>query len=123
MDESTDAEPMNIDLKTNAQEVLCKLRRHHPKQKKFLNDVDLNEPEIHRIFVLYIFEVKYRFPFLDQETSVVPQLITSWLGRKNSSYARVTQPKNTPDPKGSCIQCGRSSKRILDSDTSRYLER
>ncbi len=41
---------------------------------------------------------------------VVPQLKTSWLGRKSSVYARVTQPNNTPDPKGSCTECIRPFK-------------
>lgn len=37
-DEAEDVEPMRIVLKPNAQPVLCKPRRYHPEQRKFLNN-------------------------------------------------------------------------------------
>ncbi len=73
--------------------------------------LSLNEPEIHRIFALYLSEVKDRFPFLGRETSVVPQLQTSWSRRKSGRYARVTRLNNTPDPEGSCMVRERSDKK------------
>ncbi len=85
--------------------------------------LSLNEPEIHRILVLYLSEVKDGFLFLGRETSEVPQLKTSWAGRKSGRYARVTRLNNTPDPGGSCMARERLAKRIVDSETSRWLQR
>ncbi len=63
-----------------------------------------------RFFVRFLSELKDRFPFLDLGTRVVPQPKTSCLGRKSSLYVRVTQPNDSPDPKGSCMEYVRPVK-------------
>ncbi len=61
-----------------------------------------------------------RFTFCQFVSPRPHRRVESVLGRKSSLYARVTQPNNTPDLKGSCSECIHSAK---DSKTSWWLQR